>query len=927
MTDPRNLLACAAILVFAGSLSADDRVLVGDQSYSRYEFRANTFVPSSQAEGVLAIDPEGKLTVVWSSRRQQQGRYGIYAQRFTPAGIAQGGEEAVNLWTESHQMSPDVASDACGNMWVVWQSHAQDRHAGAIVARRFDAAGNGGAEVLVNQRWRGHQSAPIVVTGPGGEALIVWRSIESAAGPRTLRARLFQGSGKPATEEFAIGRDGQGAAQVPAAAFAPDGSFVVAYSVFDQANRPAGIHMQRFAAGGERLGDEILVSGPPRNSQIEPAIAATRDGYLLAWLDAESDGDDYGVLARRFDRQGRARGAPLVVNTTRTGPQTGAAIAVASDGRFVVAWNGSDGNESGIFGQLLSTDGTRLGGEFRINKCAKGKQTLRGAASTHRLAFGPSDELICVWNGGGGLGDESGVHVTLLTPRPLRLAGRTQGVTEEMKPAAPVLALAGRPEPHRPPTFNPADIDSGEREVRRGRDDFGFTGIFSTGWNPPDPHLAVGPEHIVLMTNGAIAFYTKDGTQTFQDEIEDSFGFWGEVGASGFVFDPEVLYDELTGRFFAMAAEAWAPPGDRSYVLVAVSDDSDPNGTWYKYRFDTTGLAGDLFDSPNIGVDEHAVYITGDGFGITSNYPIYIFDKESLLFGNPPVVTNSLTLPTSTQSAGISPVTEASDLVYLVEHREGAGETSLRLIALQDGLGSPTITTTSLSVPSYGHPEDPPQAGTSTRPETFDARFWSVAYRNGSLWATHHVDPNRVRQRWYEIAMNGWPLSADDPELVQSGEIDPGGDVRTFFGSITVDDAGNAAMTFARSSPNEYISMGTAYRLASDPLGTFRTGVIQQESTFPDYSARWGDYSEVEPDPVDARTFWAHHEYTTGSWRTWVARVIVPIPGDLDDDGDVDIADLAILLASYGVDDGGDLDGDGDTDIADLATLLSNYGS
>ena len=55
--------------------------------------------------------------------------------------------------------------------------------------------------------------------------------------------------------------------------------------------------------------------------------------------------------------------------------------------------------------------------------------------------------------------------------------------------------------------------------------------------------------------------------------------------------------------------------------------------------------------------------------------------------------------------------------------------------------------------------------------------------------------------------------------------------------------------------------------------------------------------------------------------------------GDLDDDGDVDLADLAALLAAYGtcVGDPGynpdaDLDGDGCVDLADLAALLSNYG-
>ncbi len=48
--------------------------------------------------------------------------------------------------------------------------------------------------------------------------------------------------------------------------------------------------------------------------------------------------------------------------------------------------------------------------------------------------------------------------------------------------------------------------------------------------------------------------------------------------------------------------------------------------------------------------------------------------------------------------------------------------------------------------------------------------------------------------------------------------------------------------------------------------------------------------------------------------------------GDLDGDGDVDQADLGILLSCYGTSDCGDLDGDGDTDQADLGLLLANYG-
>lgn len=52
------------------------------------------------------------------------------------------------------------------------------------------------------------------------------------------------------------------------------------------------------------------------------------------------------------------------------------------------------------------------------------------------------------------------------------------------------------------------------------------------------------------------------------------------------------------------------------------------------------------------------------------------------------------------------------------------------------------------------------------------------------------------------------------------------------------------------------------------------------------------------------------------------------IPGDLDNDGDVDLQDLALLLGTFAQPGGvGDVDSDGDVTLQDLALLLANFGN
>ena len=920
--------AMVAMILCAGQAAAQ-----GDLRHA-IEFRASTCSVSAQEEPALAIAPDGSFTVVWSSRRQQQGRYGAYLQRFDSRGVALGAETPLQLWTRGQATAPVMQFAPDGAAWAAWQSAGQDGWGAAVIARRFDTDLNGSSEILVNERAEGAQTNPVLAALPDGGAVIAWETALPGE-PQRIAMRIFNADGSARTPEVDPGLTPGARTATPSLAVGADGSFALAFEAFrPEDGEPLGVRVRVFTADGAPRGEERLVSAPGAATPVEPAIAATSDGFVVAWHDVLEGATSYDVLACRLDAAGAPVGDTVVVNTTRTGLQNGAAVAVAPDGRVSIAFNTRDDSGRGISVREFSPQLQPLGPESTLTTRTQGGQMMRESLGTQRLAFAPDGTLLCAWQGDSGFGDTSAANVTLLSPTPIDLGARTAGVTPAMAPAVSpgAITLAGGPEPHIPPTFDPRDIDHAEREIVRTRADIGFTGIVNTGWTPPDPHMAVGPGQIVAMTNGAIAFFNKDGTKTFQEAIEDSFGFWGSVGATGFVFDPEVIYDKTSGRFFAMAAEGFAP-GTRSYCLVAVSDDSDPNGTWYKYRFETTGFAGDLFDSPNIGVTENALIITGDGFGISANYPVYIFDKASLLVGNPPVITKSFTLSTSTQSAGYPRVTTGTgDTLYLLEHKEAnSGNTAVRVLAFRNILTSPTVSEFNLSVPAYGAPEDPPQKGTASRPNTFDARFWSVDQGpDGHLWGTHHINPARVVARWYEIDLRGWPTSGNNPQLVQSGDVDLGADIRTFFSSINVADDGTAAICYARSSPNEFLSMGDSYRRPCDPAGQMPTSFLDKASNAGYTAGRWGDYSAVEFDPAQPRVFWGHHEYAEGSsWRTWIQSHTTDgcsCPGDFNQDGVTDTRDVSAFLNAWTAgDSSADWNGDGAVNTLDVLAFLNDW--
>ena len=125
-----------------------------------------------------------------------------------------------------------------------------------------------------------------------------------------------------------------------------------------------------------------------------------------------------------------------------------------------------------------------------------------------------------------------------------RLAGPT-GTTGSKPPKAAVLAAPPAPSPATTNTDGPAAQSPG------------FAGLSDQAavLEPPDPWVAVGPEHIVQAVNLSLRITDRQGTLAVPDvTLADFFGL--PTDPVSFNTDPHVIYDSLHGRWL-MTEASW----------------------------------------------------------------------------------------------------------------------------------------------------------------------------------------------------------------------------------------------------------------------------------------------------------------------------------------------------------------------------------
>lgn len=476
-----------------------------------------------------------------------------------------------------------------------------------------------------------------------------------------------------------------------------------------------------------------------------------------------------------------------------------------------------------------------------------------------------------------------------------------------------------------PPNDLPVGGMLAEPRARAGRL---FPGIGQTAWVPPDPTLAVGPEHIVTTVNMSIAFYSRDGEEEFYNYLgEDGDpGFFEPVGAGGFTFDPKCCYDHLAERFVVLALEVY--DDDEAWITIAVSDDSDPHGTWYKYRTDaviTVGSTTFWWDYPGLGYDADGYYVNANLFGLNQSgwagVGFRVFDKSSMLAGDPvQYATLRDSGAASVQAVQHFGANAAPLFVSL------ASSSALRIHAITDPLTDPQLTSTTVSVPSFNGPSDAPAAG-GYSVQLIDNRIMNAHWRDGNLYVAHHISQgSRNLARWYHVDTGDWPADGS-VTFVQSGNIDAGSEMHTWFPAIYSNQSDEVALVFGASSDDERISLNVTGRLPGDPAGTM--GAIEQILVASvDGGGRWGDYYDVAVDPLDDTLFWIIGEYPESyGWATWISSFSIseqPAPHALPDDAGAvlqgETVTIDVLANDYH-------SGELEFDISDFDALSVNGGT
>lgn len=444
--------------------------------------------------------------------------------------------------------------------------------------------------------------------------------------------------------------------------------------------------------------------------------------------------------------------------------------------------------------------------------------------------------------------------------------------------------------------------------------------------SPSDSCGAAGPSNYVQVVNDRYAIFDKftgemltsqNGKQlyaTFDDGTEGSDSC--RTACRG---DPTVAWDQHAERW-VFSEFAWVNDDGPYFQCFAVSKTTDVLGDYHYYAFEGLTTVGDpIFpDYGKLSVWPDAYYMSIAMFGNISAdedgemvrkgnraravnaeedfYPfaqICAYNKTAMLNG---LVANSfcvdfdesygIVFAASIDSAKLPP-DGVNGYNYAASVDVYGSRNTLWIWKMSFTDQFISLEPVSLLVDTFTLPCDDATTPCIQQPEGegLDSLADRVMYRvpynafSGyeSILVTHTVRQpeglnNQVAMNWYEVRTK----NDGQVYVYQQGTQNPD-DTNRWMGSIAMNVDGDIVLGYSVSSTELYPGIRYAYRHATDEVGTFNSnemlivdGTGYQNNTY----HRWGDYSCMQVDPVDQKTFWYSQQYIAVSGRyNWATRI------------------------------------------------------
>ena len=222
----------------------------------------------------------------------------------------------------------------------------------------------------------GHQQKPAAALGAAG-GFIVWQNATTTSGGERIMAQRI-GADLAASgvafrvSQVAVSRDEEN----PKVAALKDGGAIVVWEGGGRSSKDIYVRVLR-PEGGFASSDTVA-NTYTMGIQDRPAVAALQGGgAVVLWVSAGQDGGGLGVYGQMFSAAGAKVGAEFLVNQTTAGNQSSPDVMALAGGGFVAAWIsetvsgktavGAPNLRGNLSGRLFSANGQAAGNEFNMN--------------------------------------------------------------------------------------------------------------------------------------------------------------------------------------------------------------------------------------------------------------------------------------------------------------------------------------------------------------------------------------------------------------------------------------------------------------------------------------------------------------------------------------------------------------------------------